>query len=364
VRITVDARLSSARLLVAAVAVLVLGPVPALLADASTGARTVTVPVSALSWYWREQPGVIGGTGAAPPQAIPDPSVPSGDVAVAGPEGPDSSGSGSGPLDETYLSFDVATIPAGSTITSFRFTLPVDSSGKNAGGAGAPVIACTPQSSWAGGEEAASFGGKPADSCPIDAPKVTSTSGGKAFTTDIAAIAQQWVRAGALNLGVAITDNPANKSTAYQIVFGPQAALTNVRATVTYVPPPGTPSPPTPAGGRVAPTPQPSLPAGVIVPWQPHRVPSVSQPSAAAAAPPTVAGQPSVTAASPAVSAGALHAASSLPPAGFWISVALVCLLLVASAWVLADPEVPLGVIADRGVARALRARIAAPREP
>jgi hypothetical protein len=349
------------RLLAIAAVGSVLVPVPALL-SAAHGAPLLTtrVTVSQTNWFWRGQPGVIGGTGAAPPQQVPDPLVPAGDLAVAGPEIPAAAGSAQGPLAETYLAFDMSSIPVGSTITSFDLSLPVDPGGVSADPLGASIIACTPKAAWSSGQGAASYEGKPADACDVHSPKLTPTNGGKTYTANIAAIAQQWLKPNALNLGVAIRDNPANSATVYQVVFGPASALGQLTARVTYRAPAAAGPIVAGAGGKAtSPSPVAAVPpTNVVAPPAPP--PSSSGQPAQVSTPPA----PVVAPRSPATLATAQPADGSTPPLGFWIALALVVLLLGATVVVLADPRVVVVRTPDRGVAKALRSRlILTPRE-
>jgi hypothetical protein len=352
------------RLLIGAAALLVVAPAPAFLTVAHAAAtQSVTVPVSQASWFWRGQVGVIGSTGIAAPVAVADPTVPGGDLAVSGPELPAAAGSPAGPLAETYLAFDVSEIPVGSTITSFKVVLPVDSRGVTVDEAGASIIACAPKSSWAGGLFASAYSGKPADGCNAHSPRLRKGSG-HTYGVDIASIAQRWVEPDALNLGIAITDNPGNSLTAYQVVFGPGAALSKLTASVTYrVPGTGEVGPivasSSGSGGAAAP----SADGGSPMPGLVSVVPVGPLPTGL---PPDVAGEsdPSTQAVAPIVVADVRPAGSSAPPLGFWFALMLIVLLLGTTTFILSDPDVPLGLIGDRGVTRALRARRFAPRAP
>lgn len=334
----------------------VLLPAPLLLTVAQASpVKTVTVPLSQASWFWRAQAGVIGSTGVAPPAPAPNPSVPSGDLAVAGPEAPAAAGTPAGPVAETYLSFDMSSVPAGSTITSFVLSLPVDAGGVNANPAGASIVACAPKTAWSGGEAAAAYGGKPADACDVHSPKLAAADGGKRYTVDIAAIAQQWVKPHALNLGVAITDNPANTTTVYQVVFGPAAALARLGASVTYRPPGAGTGPIVATGGTAtsaAPPPTAPAPSTQVPPVSPAPLPT--GPSAQVSNPPA----PVVAPTTPAAAAATRPSDGSAPPLGFWIALALVVMVLATAAFVLADPRVSPSRTPDRGVAKALRTRM------
>jgi hypothetical protein len=296
---------------------------------------------------------VIGSTGVAPPQQVPNPSVPDGDLAVAGPEAPAAAGTPGGPVAESYLSFDMSSVPVGSTITSFKLSLPVDGSGVSANASAASIVACAPKAAWSGGESAAAYGGKPADACDVHSPKLTAADGGKRFTVDIAPLAQQWVKPNALDLGVAIRDNPANSSTLYQVVFGPASALAQMTASVTFR---AASAGPIVAGGGAS---LPPRPVASVPPSNPAPLPTVAPPPPGA--PVQVASAPPAPVVAPTrtvVAAAIRPADRSSPPLGFWVALVLVVLLLGATTFVLADVRPLPTTTPDRGVARALRSRL------
>lgn len=323
----------------------------------SSGAQSQTAPEALLTqstWYWQGEVSGIPSTGAAP-QTIPDPTVPSGDLAVGGPEQQGQA------TAETYLEFDVSAIPAGSTISSFKISLPVDPSSQNLVPAGTvpPIVACAPQETWSGAPGPQPFGQKPSEHCDSSAPKVTSSDRGKTYTVDVASIAGEWVSSGQ-NFGVAITNDPSNTTTAYQVAFGPSSAIGNLQATVEYVPPAsglGASSGVIPAAVGTSGT-EPSAPAAPAVGATPSLLPVTSEPASAPAtaapaqAAPSVApiGQPSRV--SPTATRSA--AATSVPPAGFWVVGVLLAVLIAACMLELRrSPESEL-TVSERGVGRML----------
>ncbi|HVA61002.1 MAG TPA: hypothetical protein VNG13_10785 [Mycobacteriales bacterium] len=357
-----------------AVALLAAAALPAAAAGippASAGsAVTVHVALAQSDWYWREQKTDLAGQGISPPQALPDQTVPAGDLAVAGPEGPTGNGSETGPDKATFLGFDVTSIPRGSTITAFRISLPVDpsSGAQQVNPTSTDILACASTSGWSGGAGADSFSGKPSDSCTATSPKVTTPDKGKTFAVDIASIAQAWVAPGALNLGVGITDSPTNTTAPYQVVFGPKSALEKLTASVTYLPPApvvvATASAAAPAPPANAPPAIPSAAGGGTVSSGggvlPGPVPTV--PASTTTATTTAAGPAPVVAPTTAPRALTLAATSALPGAGFWVVAGLLFLLLLAVSLVLGDARVPVRTNRDRGVSRALRGRHSAAR--
>ncbi|MHB8681588.1 MAG: DNRLRE domain-containing protein [Acidimicrobiales bacterium] len=308
--------------------------------DPSVTEVTTTVLATQSTWYWREQVSNVQGTGVAPPVPLTDPSVPSGDLAVSGPE------VNGQPDKETYLEFDVSALPPGSTISSFVVTLPVDSSAQTAlpTATPPPIVACAPQGSWSGGQGGQSFSGRPAEKCATDAPKFTSSDGGKSYKADITSIAQGWTSGGAINFGVAVTDDPANTSTAYQVVFGPAASIARLTASVTY-------EPASSAGGGVSSgdttTGSTVFAGGSFL----SGLPSVPVPTGSAATPTTTA--PVAPTRSRALRSAAPAGAGAVPPAGFWIVGLLLLAVLLASSLVLGDEPRPVMARARRRLAAA-----------
>lgn len=351
------------------------------LAASAAAPRPVTVhaPISQSDWFWREQISNIGGQGVAPPSSMSDPSVPAGDLAVAGPEGPDgtqstpsqSSATQTGPEKETYLAFDMSAVPEGATITAFRLTLPVDPAGGNVNLSDTKIVACAPQQDWSAGSGADSFSGKPTDNC-TGAPVVSPGKGDTSFSVNIPALAQTWVQPGGLNFGVAITDSPNNTTTAYQVVFGPSSALTGLTATVSFLPPARTAVNSTQTSSGAA---APSAGSAAALASGSTNASSagggggaptaVSLPSAAAS---PLAGTPGGGAApvlahspTPTSTATLLPATSAQPIASFFLAGVGVLLLLLACSLVLGDATPPITGRPERGVRRALRARLAGP---
>ncbi len=325
----------------------------------STGAQSQTAPQVSLTqstWYWQGEVSGVPSTGAAP-QTIPDPTVPSGDLAVGGPEQQGQAAA------ETYLEFDVSAIPAGSTITSFKVTPPVDPSAQNLVPAGTvpPIVACAPQQSWSGAPGPQPFSQKPSDHCDSSAAKVTSSDGGKTYTVDVASIAGEWVSSGQ-NLGVAITDDPSNTSSAYQVAFGPSSAINNLQATVEYVPPAsgsglGGSGGVTPTAAGTTDTGSLSTPSVPSVGATPSGLPVTSEPASApvtAALPqaPSVAPISQPARISPTVARS--QGASSVPPPGFWVVGALLALLIAACMVELRRSPESESTGGERGVGRML----------
>ncbi|MHB8452664.1 MAG: hypothetical protein ACYDAQ_19755 [Mycobacteriales bacterium] len=357
------------RLLVVALASASALPIWTVSAGAQDSAAThsTTVLVTQYTYFWREQPGDIAGTGVAPPSGpLSDPTVPAGDVAVSGPEAAATPATPAGPDKETYVEYDVSALPQGSVIDAFLITLPVDPAGQNATPTGTvpPIIACSPLNAWSGGANAQAFSGKPKDACAVSAPKVTATAGGKAYTANVASIAQQWFAEGALNLGVAITDDPNNSSTAYQVVFGPPAALEKLTASVTYTPPAqATPVTATVSGVVTSPGSAPPTSTGTTATFPvtaPAAFPAPVAGVPASAPAPVTASSPQVAPASgptAAAAAAVIPPTSALPPLLFWLVALGVVGLLAVASLTLGGAVPVLPRTGGRGVAQALSRR-------
>ena len=200
-------------------------------AAAFADGEPVDVRLAQSNWYWQTQPSSVTGMAGVRSDA-PDSTVPSGDLAVAGPtvQG--------GAQKESYLQFDLSGLPASAEVTSFVVKLPVDPNPGAAtatNGSNPPVVVCGVTQPWAAGPDGESFNGKPADNCR-GAIALVPDSAGTTYSADVARIAQTWL-AGGLNNGLAITDDPNNSSRPYQVVFGPAAAVKRLTAKVTYSPP-------------------------------------------------------------------------------------------------------------------------------
>jgi hypothetical protein len=189
---------------------------------------------------------------------------------------------------------------------------------------------------------------------------VSSGDGGQTYTVDIASIAADWVADGGQNFGVAITDDPANTSTAYQVVFGPSTAIEKVQATVDYSPPTsgtggGSVPSETPAavGNPSSGVVSPAVPASPVLPAT-----GISGTPPETATPPPPSTGPSATLLRP-KPAAAHHSATSTPPVGFWIAAALLALLVAACILELEQPPELALATSERGVGKLLSGLIA-----
>jgi hypothetical protein len=349
--------MSRLRIRIAGCAALTVGAT--LLYPAAADAAGGFAPLTASAWYWQ---GAVGG-----PVPASDPAVPSGDLAVSGPQVNSEANA------ETFLRFDLSTIPAGSTITSFVVVLPLDpqASQFTPSGVGAPIVACVPNGTWNPAVGPQPFKAKPAETCASDAPRLKPISNGHAYKVDITGIAEQWLSQGNASAGVAITDDPQNSTSSYQVVFGPAKALVAVAATVTYNPPASPPdgggvavppatssAPSTPAQGtvpaQITPAPNQEVPVGTVPsPVSPSRSPGIANlPSGSASG----SGGPNSTAASPAASK-APATAGSAPPGAFWIGGLFLAMVLALCGLELGRTPTPAPASRRRGVAHLLAQR-------
>ena len=331
-------------------------PGVAVAGQAVIGTQTAKPDVLQAAWYWQtalEQ----AGTPVAPPAPPPtEPSgVPEGDLAVANTSKDGSSSK------TTVLAFQLAAVPAGSTIDKFTVTLTLDPAGTNLNAAAAPILACLPTRLWP-----AVDGGSYKDAPPVNcSDKAKVEIDGEAYTFDITDIAQSWLADS--NLGVAFINDPANTSTPFQTVF---RKAETVKASMTFTPPvktgggtsgggstsggttgSGSSTGGTSTGGSGTGTvPLPPAPPSVDVPLPP----ATTDTEPGAGQPPQVAGD---TAGSPVTTVAAAEPAPSAPSSAFWIAGAALALLLVTAAIVLADQRVPVPTAATTRLSRVLRDR-------
>ncbi|MCA1824736.1 MAG: hypothetical protein ABR520_08405 [Mycobacteriales bacterium] len=337
-------------------------PVGGTVATADTAAPALVQT----NWFWAKQVGgTIGPSGVPYPASLQDPTVPAKDVAVAGdptqqtvePKGVDK---------ETYLQWDLATIPPMSTVTKFTFVMPIDTS-PTAGNGYDPVnppqlIACTPKGGWTAGAIGPmgdQFSGKPADDCGATAAKGKFDANASTYTFDSTALAQGWVN-GEFNFGVAIRHAETYQEP-YQLVF----ASDKIKASIEYTPAVAPPPPPANngnglgvgtntgtgtgyvAGGSSGGTTSGGGGLGTGTTTIPPQPTNTTPP-----APPPVVNQPVAPAASRPLNV------DKRPTALFWIAVLLGAALLGFTSLVLGDPSVPASTVqTDRGLNRALRRR-------
>src|SRR3954453_6167596 len=207
-----------------AAALLAAGAAMLLLPGGTAAADAPKVVVTQQSWFWQNayeqaNPPVAETLPATEPSGVPD-----GDLAVAYTGNADKSSS-----KMTALSFDMSTVPAGSTVDAFTFSLTLDPAptATSFDAQSAAVVACPPTRSWPavlGGD----YTDQPTVAC---AHKVTPTVAGSTYTFKIPAIAQSWVDD--QNLGIAILADPDAAAAPFQLVFG---SAKDVKADISFTP--------------------------------------------------------------------------------------------------------------------------------
>jgi len=321
----------------------------------ASGPATTKPPVLQEAWFWQnayEQANPPVAAPAAPPS---EPSgVPDGDLAVAF-----TSPGGTSSSKMTALSWDVGTVPAGSTVSAFTFSLTLDSSpaATSFGTQDATIDACQPTRAWPA-QMPGDYSNEPSVNC---ANKVAAKVDGSTYTFSIPVIAQSWIDD--QNLGVAVVADPASAAP-FQAVF---KGAKDVKAQITYTAAAST-SPATAstggvsAGGASSSTAAPASSGGGTAP-----APSVQLPTdptgvtGSAVAPPVVAGV------SPGVASGvapattevaAVTSASSAPTGAFWVAAALAGVVVLVASVVLGDAA-PIAAPAASGsrLERVLRQR-------
>jgi hypothetical protein len=309
------------------------------LAAPATAASGGKVPLARSAWFSTSVANQIGAP-AGPPVAEPT-GVPHGDDAVAFTE--DQSGASS---KETLLQFSLPSGAASSTVTAFTFSISLDpsSTAPQAGARGAPIVACLPTRAWSSGE-----GQDSSNQPPVECSHaVAGVWKGDTVTFSIARLAQSWVDD--VNLGIALVNNPKNKTQPFQAVF---SGGKRVAASLGYEPA-ATSTTPTPTHHH-GPPPHSATHHHSAVPdsGQTSTTPSIPNTSVPTGSSTTTisngqaSGQPPVVAANNGSAAGAKPAqaasqaasrdSSSVPPKGFWAATAGVLILLVGAALALDD---------------------------
>jgi hypothetical protein len=333
-------RLSARRGLQALAAAVVAASSSMLLLPGAQAAEAVTTKPAVLqqAWFWQtayEQanPPVAQQAPATEPSGVPD-----GDLAVAYTGNSDKSSS-----KMLALSFDMSSLPSGSSVSAFSFSLTLDS----APGAtsfdtqGAAVVACLPTRSWP-----AQMGGDYTNQPGVDCrQKVTPDVNGNTYTFKIPAIAQTWLDD--QNLGVALVADPDASAAPFQLVF---AGAKDAHADMTYKPAVAFGSGSSLDTSTSLPA---AAPAGAAAP--PAALPAGPSTGAAAAPAPIVA-----PASGPPASArpvAAVHTAPTLPTKGFWAACLAVAALVLLASLVLGDPAPVAATTRSSRLDRVLRER-------
>jgi hypothetical protein len=257
---------------------------------------------------------------------------------------------------ESFLRFDLLSVPQGATITSAVVTVPLqpdDKDNQSANAAPAKVRACAAgPEGFADGVDAGGYDEKPKSDCDKLNSAGKASADGKAYTFDVTALATSWMTE--INDGIALV--PAVLDQPFQVVFQPGAkatiavAYTAGAATITEPPLPSAPVlPPVYEPAPVAP---PVVDTGSVA--GPPVVAAAPQPTPA----PTPAPRPKVAAGArpiATVASGGGFTEHNGLSAGFWLAALVGVGLIGAISLVLGSPEVPVrasGV--QNGVGRAL----------
>lgn len=121
----------------------------------------------------------------------------------------------------SFLLFDLLEVDPGATITKAVVTLPTaPNGGDNVNLSPAPekVIACPAGEGGFFGDDGTALQDAPERKCAAAASKGVATADGSAYAFDITKIAAGWLE---MNDGLALTSDPAARSSAFQVVFKP-----------------------------------------------------------------------------------------------------------------------------------------------
>lgn len=255
---------------------------------------------------------------------------------------------------ESFLRFDLLSVPQGATITSAVVTVPLaeppqpgdepNQTNHSVAADPAKVKACVAgHEGFADGTDAAPYDEKPGNDCTKLNTVAQATADGKAYTFDVTPVANDWLTE--INEGIALV--PASLSAPFQVVFAPGTAATialtyTVSEVIVDPVPVPQPFPPVVPG----PTP-PTGPTTTTVIVQP-----APQPVPQAAPKPVVVTRPVTRA------AGTAFVESTSLTAGFWLGALVGAALLGAVSLILGDTRVPVPVSGKHnGVGRALDER-------
>lgn len=329
-----------------AAAVLLL--VPALSGVSGALADSANPSADATNWYWAEDS--LSANGTTLPVAPPAQSsgVPDGDLGVG--YVADQAGSAD---KAAAVNFDLSAIPAGSTFSSFKVTVPYDPAAHQVASGTPDISAC---------ENIASFSDAPGPSPMTDLPPISlpscvkgvfdtkaGTAGG--YTFDLTAMANDW-SGGAPTNGILIepTQLLATPQQPFSLSF---LAKKGITTSAEYTLPPQQVQ--QPAGTGTTPVVAPPAPLPAVQPVVPPV--SVPQPSVAPAPAPQVS-----QATAPVAQATPYRPGTLVPTTPWWLAAIALFALLGLTAVVLGDPLAPAATDPRRRrFAEAVRARTPIP---
>lgn len=268
----------------------------------------------------------------------------------------------------SFLLFDLFDLGLDVSISKAVLTVPVAPDGDgNVNIAPAPekVVACPAGEGGFIGDDGTSIQDAPERLCETTAVTAAATADGAAYAFDITPIAQTWVTD--VNNGVALTSDPAARSTAFQRVFKPASeaklAVTFTAAdeeefeiVVPVVPDTGTGTGAFDSGtsfdsGSFGSTPDSGGLGTVSEPVLSADVP-VALPEEAAPVEPELAG-PSAAA----VPVSSMTSAPLTPTPAFWLGLLAVAALLAFLGLIMGDARVPQAATRQSRLSQALQAR-------
>jgi hypothetical protein len=325
------------------------------------------IAVETAAWFWSAQVAGEAAPGVGYPGTVPKDAsgVPAGDLAVAFKGDTTANADGtktSVPDKETYLAWDIYSVPTGSTVDSFTFTMFVDPAAKNvfapkvdipgqgSKGGQPVVVACAPKIGFGEGE-GDSFKVKPDDDCADQIfGEFNATT--NSYTFDATTYAQDWVD-GKDNYGLGIrpTEDAADQ---YQLSFLPASKVT---ASISYTLPQPTGPEPVPQTPEAVVPIQPPVDTGTSG-YVPQPLP---QPQTSPAPAPVVRTTNAPPVAVRNVAANPLRSTHGLSPA-FWLALIGGVMLLGTMSLILGDPLAPQA--AGRNRVRVGRHRGAVPAGP
>ena len=274
----------------------------------------------------------------------------------------------------SFLLFDLFDLGVDITVSKAVLTVPVaENGGGNVNLAPAPekVVACPAGEGGFLGDDGTSIQDAPERLCDVTAVKAVATADGAAYAFDITPIAQVWVSD--MNNGVALTSDPAARSSAFQRVFKPaqeaKLALTFTAAdgssgeiTVPAVPEfptsTDTGSGSSDLGGSFDSGSFGESDPGLGTSSEPvlsADVPVAPEEADATTEEPALAGDDQQTATT--VPVASSMTASSTPPLSFWVGVLLLAGLLGLLSLIMGDPRIAQGSTRQTRLSQALQAR-------
>lgn len=309
-------------------AVLLMAAGTCLAAPAAAQADSATPVAAKTNWYWSLiTPTVQGNTLPVTPPADAS-TVPAGDLGVGYVNDQE------GPADKAAaVDFDLSAIPAGSTFSSFRVTVPYDPAAHQATSGTPDVAACELVDAFPDGAGPSPMSAAPPMSLPSCTKGVFSATAGTAggYVFDLTAFANDW-SGGAPANGILLIPTPglATPQQPFSISLLGKNGITTTAEYTPAAPVVPTEQPVPLTGPAVAPVPGPAFVPPPVLPGT-------------VAPPPSVAPAPQVNPAPTAAPAAAVayHQGALVPSGPWWLAVLVLLAVLGLTAVVLGDPLAP-----------------------